>query len=155
MVFISEQCVLCTRLGELFNKRHTVWFCLFPPATNKPVFVYARQAAGREQRRRSQRGFPSLFSSCWFWKTSLSRTPHIQKNTDCGFLLRLLELPAYSTETSLVFLLKLIFVFKPWTLQWGCWDRNRHFRMKRNNNSLIFKEKHNKNVARKNLPKLN
>lgn len=40
MVFISEQCVLCKRLGELFNKRHRVWFCLFPPATNKPVCLF-------------------------------------------------------------------------------------------------------------------
>lgn len=62
MVFISEQCVLCERLGELFNKRHRVWFCLFPPATNKPVFVYSRQAAGSELLIRSQEGFPTLSS---------------------------------------------------------------------------------------------
>lgn len=68
MVFISEQCVLCKRLGELFNKRHRVWFCLFPPATNKPVFVYSRQAAGRELLIHSQAGFPSLFSLCCWWR---------------------------------------------------------------------------------------
>lgn len=66
MGFISEQCVLCERLGELFNKRHRVWFFLFPPATNKPMFVYSRQAAGRERLIRSQEGFPALFSVCWW-----------------------------------------------------------------------------------------